>query len=64
MLSFYVSLVETEEEKSLVEALYIKYEQDMYNVAFSILHNNYDAEDAVQEAFLRVIENLDKINRI
>lgn len=64
MLSFYVSLVETEEEKSLVEDLYIKYEQDMYNVAFSILHNKYDAEDAVQEAFLRVIENLDKISRV
>ena len=64
MLSFYLSMVETEEDRSLIEELYIKYEQAMYNSAIGILHNKYDAEDAVQEAFLRIINNIEKIKRV
>ena len=58
MLSFYLSMVETEEERNLITELYTKYEQKMYRVAMSILHNNHSAEDAVHEAFLRIINKL------
>ena len=64
MLSIYLSMVETEEEKSLVEELYIKYEQAMYRTAVSILRNKYSAEDAVQDSFIKVINHLDKIREI
>ena len=64
MLAYYVSMVETDDEKSFIEELYIKYERDMYNAAHSILHNGYDAEDAVHEAFLRIIKNIDRMMRI
>ena len=64
MLSIYLSMVETEEEKSLVEELYIKYEQAMYRTAFSILHNKHSSEDAVHIAFIRIIKYLEKISSI
>ena len=34
----------------------------MYKTAVSILHNKEDAEDAVHEAFLRVIKNITKFH--
>lgn len=55
-LSFYISLAETAEDKSLIERLYNGYERYMYAVAFSVLHNEQDAEDTVHEAFLRIIK--------
>lgn len=61
MLSFYLSMVETEEERNLITELYTKYEQKMYRVAMSILHNNHSAEDAVHEAFLRIINKLSEL---
>ena len=51
-------MAETDDEKSLVEELYIKYEQAMYRTAFSILHNKHLSEDAVHIAFVRVIKYL------
>ena len=39
MLSIYLSMVETEEEKDLVTELYNTYKQILFNVSMSILHN-------------------------
>lgn len=64
MLSFYLSLVETEAEQDFVTELYNTYEQDMYGIAYSILHNKFDAEDAVSEAFVKIINNLTKVFEI
>ena len=61
MLYFYISMVETPEEKTKVEQLYLNYRQTMYHVAYQILKDSFEAEDAVHGAFLRVIKNLDKI---
>lgn len=60
MLQFYLTMVDGEEEKSLVESLYKEHRQLMYKTAFKYLHNNEEAEDAVHEAFLRVIKNISK----
>lgn len=60
MLQTYLSTVDSTEDKSLIEFLYTEYKQIMYKTAVSILHNNEDAEDAVHEAFLRVIKNISK----
>lgn len=64
MLSLYLAMVDTDEDRSFVEMLYTKYQRDMYGVAFGIFHNKSDAEDAVHESFLRIVENLDKIKLI
>ena len=40
---------------SFIEDCYSLYEQKMYRVAYSILHDESLAEDAVQDAFLKLI---------
>ncbi len=64
MLSFYLNLLDTPEEKSRFEQLYLAYRQDMYTIAYSILHNSYDAEDAVHQAFLTIANNFKRISEI
>ena len=64
MLSLYLSMVETEEQRSLVEQIYHDYEQTMYHAAFAVLHNKQDAEDAVHEAFVRLITDIDRLAAI
>lgn len=62
MISFYLSLLDTPEEKSKFEQLYRLYRQDMFKMAYGILKNKYDTEDAVHEAFMRVMKKLTKIS--
>lgn len=47
-----------------INKLFIEYRQMMFKVAMDILHNKADAEDAVQDAFLCIINNLEKISHI
>ena len=58
----YLQMLESPEEKSILEQIYLEYRGLMYHVAYEILHNEQDAEDAVQDSFVRIIDNLDKIN--
>lgn len=44
------------------EQLYLGYRQLMFHIANNILRNEYDAEDAVHQAFLAVAKNMDKIS--
>ena len=46
----YLQMLETPEEKSLFEQIYLEYRGLMYHVAYEILHNDQDAEDAVHQA--------------
>lgn len=57
-------MLETEEDKSKFERLYTKFKQDMYYVAFDILKNKEDAEDAVHQSFLKIAEKFTKISSI
>ncbi len=63
MLQIYLAAADSAEDRSLIEFLYTEYKQVMYKTAVSILHNNEDAEDAVHEAFLRVIKNISKFRK-
>src|SRR5580698_10213937 len=51
-------------EEEALEALVGQYASTLYRVAFSILRNPSDAEDAVQEAFLRVLRHRDTLGEI
>lgn len=58
----YLQMIETPEERSKFEQLYIEYRGLMYHVAYEILHNEQDAEDAVHQAFVKVAENIKKVD--
>lgn len=47
-----------------INSLFVKYRQMMFKTAMGILHNGPDAEDVVQDAFLWIINNLEKISQI
>ena len=64
MLSVYLSILDTQEEKDLFEELYIEYRQEMYGLAYKILNNKEDAEDAVQNSFLSVANSFTKISQM
>jgi RNA polymerase sigma-70 factor, ECF subfamily len=49
---------------ALLSALVDQYAGALYRVAFSVLRNPADAEDAVQEAFLRVLRHRDSLGEV
>jgi RNA polymerase sigma-70 factor (ECF subfamily) len=51
-------------EEGALAALVDQYAATLYRVAFSVLRNSADAEDAVQEAFLRVLRHRDTLGEI
>lgn len=64
MLEFYLAMIDTDEGKCRFEELYREYRQDMYKTAYNILRNSYDAEDAVHNAFMIILNNPKKISEI
>lgn len=51
-------------EEAALAALVEQYASTLYRVAFSVLRNAADAEDAVQEAFLRVLRHRDTLGEV
>lgn len=64
MLALYLSLLETEEEKSKFTQLYEKYGRLMKYVAYQKLDDDYLAEDAVHNAFLKLTRYLKSIGEV
>jgi len=56
MLSFYLMMLETEQDKQKFGEFYQDNRQIMYYTAYNILQKNEPAEEAVQDAFLKLIE--------
>jgi len=51
-------------EEETLAALVSEYAGTLYRVSFSVLRNAADAEDAVQEAFLRVLRHRDTLDEV
>ena len=64
MIALYLSLIDEELQKKKFEKLYYRYRNLMYYIAFQVLNNERDSEDSVQEAFLRIAKNMDKIGDV
>ncbi len=59
MLSYYLSMVETQEDKEKVEYIFDNFRSYMANAAAPILRNNeQDINDVVQNTMLVIIENI------
>lgn len=61
---FYLNLIEQQEDKTKFEQLYIKYKHKMINRANIILKDQYLAQDCAHKAFIKLAENINKIQDI
>lgn len=57
----YTQMLNSNEERTLFENIYVKYRNAMYFAAFGILHHEEDAEDAVHQAFLSILKHTRKL---
>ncbi len=60
----FLAAIEDGHSRRKLEALYTRYNKDMFKVAYRVLNDNYLAQDAVQSAFVNLINCLDKIEEI
>ncbi len=56
MLAFYLSLIDSENDRKRFEEIYFMYRKQMYSVAMAVLNNECDAEDAVHDVFCSIAE--------
>ncbi len=59
-----IFLILDSENVLLLEEIYKKYSKFMYKVAYNILHNKYDTEDAVQQTIIKLSSCIEKIGDI
>ena len=57
----YLQMIETEEEQHKFEIVYGRYRGELFTLAYDILKNEHDAEDVVHHAFLKLAENIKRI---
>jgi RNA polymerase sigma-70 factor (ECF subfamily) len=64
MLICFLSMIDTEEDRDKFIMIYNKYKSLLFYVANNILADPSLSEDVVHQAFIKIIENLDKIENI
>lgn len=60
----YLSMIESQDDRHKFERIYERYRNLMCHVAYKILGNSQDAEDAVHQAFVSIIQNIHKFVQI
>lgn len=60
MIEAALAALENDNQRNSLAAFYEQYKNRFFGIAYSKLHNSEEAEDAVQEAFLRVVDNPNK----
>ena len=64
MLPQAILLMADESERGLAEHLYVEHRHAMYVVAYSILRNGSDAQDAIAQAMLNIMPKLNSIKTL
>lgn len=64
MLAFFLTALETDEDRKRFVSVYEQYHAYLENAAMLILGNQKDAEDAMQNAFMQVIRHFEKLSCI
>lgn len=64
MLGLYLALIDEPQEQEAFTRLYLKYRKLMHYAARKILRNDMLAEEAVQEAFIRIAKNFSKVGEV
>ena len=61
LLMIYLMMIDSEEDRSKFEILYKKYRKLMFVEAKGLLKDNYLAEDAVHNSFIKIAKNISDI---
>ena len=64
MLTMYLAILGTEEDRERFTLLYEAYEKRLYAVALKVLANPAQAEDAAQQAWLQVLRNWERVKEL
>ena len=59
-----IFLILSENEKDMVDQIFSKHHVKLYNISFKILRSEKDAEDALAQTFLKIIDNIERIKEI
>ena len=59
-----MAMIDSPDDQEKFERVYLQYRYLMLHVAKQILQNHQDAEDAVHQAFVSIIKNIDKISSV
>lgn len=62
MLFLYLAIIDDEVDRDKFEIIYYSYRKRMVFEAYSVLHNSFDAEDAVHETFIKIARNIKAID--
>ena len=60
MIEAALAALENDKQRNELATFYEQYKNRFFSIAYSKLHSSEEAEDALQEAFLRVVRNPDK----
>ena len=63
MLYLYAALIEEGQAQVTLDTIFRNYHKQMLYVAFQILGDTHEAEDAVQDAFIGIARNMGKLSR-
>lgn len=58
----FFTIMQNEDDRFKAERLYYKYRKLMYKEAYAVLNDRFLSEDAISESFIRIINNLHKID--
>ena len=61
MLSLFLMVIDDHKNDSKFEAIYNEYHDMLYNIAFGITQNHYDAEEVMQIALFAVAEDIENV---
>ena len=60
----YLQMIESDEDRSKFEEIYQEYHSLMFYIAYRRMHHVQDAEDVVQHVFVKIAENIQKIEPV
>ena len=61
MLGVYMALLETDEDRERFNSLYLRYRDQLYRIALSVMKDVCAAEDIVSDVFMTIAQNFEKL---
>ena len=60
----FICYVMSDEQIDFVNKLFSKMNAKMYNISFNIIRDKHDAEEALSQTFLKIMDNIEKISAL